>query len=212
MLGRLYLVVTPRPGWSLEATLDRTERALAGGVEVVQLRAKDWEARPTLALGERMLALARRYGVPFFLNDRPDLAALLGADGVHLGQDDLPISYARRLMGPGKIIGLSTHNAAQVREAVTAQPDYVGFGPIFSTSTKADHDPVVGLEGLRAARALTTLPMFAIGGITAESVGEIMAAGADGVAVISAILKAPDLGAAIRTFQQHLPTPDSQAP
>ena len=80
MLGRLYLVVTPRPGWSLEATLDRTERALAGGVEVVQLRAKDWEARPTLALGERMLALARRYGVPFFLNDRPDLAALLGAD------------------------------------------------------------------------------------------------------------------------------------
>ena len=185
---------------------------MAGGVEVVQLRAKDWEARPTLALGERMLALARRYGVPFFLNDRPDLAALLGADGVHLGQDDLPISYARRLMGPGKISGLSTHNAAQVREAVTAQPDYVGFGPIFSTSTKADHDPVVGLEGLRAARALTTLPMFAIGGITAESVGEIMAAGADGVAVISAILKAPDLGAAIRTFQQHLPTPDSQAP
>ena len=89
MLGRLYLVVTPRPGWSLEATLDRTERALAGGVEVVQLRAKDWEARPTLALGERMLALARRYGVPFFLNDRPDLAALLGADGVHLGQNDL---------------------------------------------------------------------------------------------------------------------------
>lgn len=151
-------------------------------------------------------------GALLIVNDRCDLAMAVNADGVHLGQDDLPIVYARQLLGPEKIIGLSTHNAAQVSEAVAAQPDYLGFGPIFGTSTKTDHDPVVGLEGLRAARALTRLPMFAIGGITAESVAEIMAAGADGVAVISAILKAADLDAAIRTFQQQWPTPDLQAP
>lgn len=116
LLGRLYLVVTPRPGWSLEATLDRTERALAGGVEVVQLRAKDWEARPTLALGERMLALARRYGVPFFLNDRPDLAALLGADGVHLGQNDLTPEEARRFFAG--MVGRSTHAPEQALRAL----------------------------------------------------------------------------------------------
>jgi thiamine-phosphate pyrophosphorylase len=97
--GRLYLVVTPRPGRSFAETLDRTERALAGGVEVLQLRAKDWEARPILELGERMRALAERYGVPFFLNDRPDLAALLQADGVHLGQNDLTPLEARRFFG-----------------------------------------------------------------------------------------------------------------
>lgn len=150
-------------------------------------------------------------GALLIINDRCDLAMAVDADGVHLGQEDLPITYVRRLLGPGKIIGLSTHSAAQVREAVAEEPDYVGFGPIFSTSTKADHDPIVGLEGLRAARALTMLPMFAIGGITADSVGKIIAIGADGVAVISAILNAPDLGMAIRKFQQGLSTPDRQA-
>lgn len=155
---------------------------------------------------------ATEVGVLLIVNDRCDLAMAVEADGVHLGQEDLPIAYARRLLGPGKIIGLSTHTVAQVHEAVTTQPDYIGFGPIFRTATKADHDAVVGLEGLRAVRALTTLPIFAIGGITADSVGEVMAAGADGVAVISAILKAPDLGSAIRNFQQSLSTPDRQDP
>ena len=147
---------------------------------------------------------ATEAGAMFIVNDRCDLAMAVDADGVHLGQEDLPITYARRLLGPGKIIGLSTHTATQVREAAVLKPDYIGFGPLFKTSTKSDHDPVVGLEGLRAARELTTLPIFAIGGITADSVGEIIVAGADGVAVISAILKAPDLGGAIRAFQQTL--------
>jgi thiamine-phosphate pyrophosphorylase len=114
--GRLYLVVTPRPGWSFAETLDRTERALAGGVEVLQLRAKDWEARPILELGERMRALAERYGVPFFVNDRPDLAALLGADGVHLGQNDLTPPEARRFFR-GRV-GRSTHAPEQALRAL----------------------------------------------------------------------------------------------
>ncbi len=141
------------------------------------------------------------------INDRCDLALAVKADGVHLGQEDLPITDARRLFGPEKIIGLSTHTTDQVREAAFLKPDYIGFGPIFSTSTKADHDPVVGIEGLRAARALTTLPMFAIGGIRPDTVGDIMTAGVDGVAVISAILKAADLESAIRTFLHPLSRP-----
>ena len=101
---------------------------------------------------------AREVGALLIVNDRCDLAMAVDADGVHLGQEDLPITYARRLLGPDKIIGLSTHTVAQVREAVSGQPDYIGFGPIFSTSTKADPDPVVGLKGLREVRALTRLP------------------------------------------------------
>lgn len=207
----LYLVLDPavRPDRPLH---DLLREAAAHGVRLFQYRDKQATMKAAYAKAFALRQAATDVGAILIVNDRCDLAMAVNADGVHLGQDDLPISYARRLMGPEKIIGLSTHNAAQVREAVTAQPDYVGFGPIFSTSTKADHDPVVGLEGLRAARVLTTLPMFAIGGITAGSVAEILATGADGVAVISAILKAPDLGAAIRTFQQHFSTSDPQAP
>lgn len=155
---------------------------------------------------------ATEAGALLIVNDRCDLAMAVDADGVHLGQEDLPIAYARRILGPGKIIGLSTHSMAQVRAAVAEQPDYIGFGPVFNTATKADHDPVVGLDGLRAARFLTTLPMFAIGGITADSSRDVMAAGADGVAVISAILNAPNLESAIRNFQQSLATPARRDP
>ncbi len=155
---------------------------------------------------------AKEVGACLIVNDRCDLALAVHADGVHLGQDDLPIADARRLLGPEKLIGLSTHNPEQVREAAELKPDYIGFGPIFSTATKADHDPVVGLEGLRAARALTTLPMFAIGGITADRVNDIIAAGANGIAVISAILKAQDLEQAIRTFQHPWSGPSRPTP
>jgi thiamine-phosphate pyrophosphorylase len=155
---------------------------------------------------------ATEVGALLIVNDRCDLAMAVDADGVHLGQVDLPIVYARQLLGPGKIIGLSTHNVAQVRDAMTGRPDYIAFGPIFSTSTKADHDPVVGLDELRAVRSLTTLPMFAIGGITADSSRDVVAAGADGVAVISAILNAPNLGPVIRNFQQSLATPARRDP
>lgn len=150
--------------------------------------------------------VAAEVGATLIINDRCDLALAVNADGVHLGQEDLPLADARCLLGPEKIIGLSTHNQEQVREAAALQPDYIGFGPVFSTATKSDHDPVVGIEGLRAARALTTLPMFAIGGIAAQHLAELIRAGADGVAVISAILKASDLEAAIKPFLQPFST------
>lgn len=114
-------------------------------------------------------------------------------------------------MGPDKLIGISTHNPDQVREATAGQPDYLGFGPIFKPDSKQDHDPVVGLDGLRAMRRLTSLPVFAIGGIQIDQVGAVMNAGADGVAVISAILKAADIREAVREFLAQMPTPASPA-
>jgi thiamine-phosphate pyrophosphorylase len=185
---------------------DILREAAAQGIRLFQYRDKRATMRDAYLIARALRQAATEVGSLLIVNDRCDLAMAVDADGVHLGQEDLPIAYARRLLGPGKIIGLSTHTMPQVREAVSAQPDYIGFGPVFSTSTKADHDPVVGLEGLRAARALTTLPMFAIGGITAESSRRVMEAGADGVAVISAILKAADLESAIKKFQQALAT------
>ncbi|MBH0178884.1 MAG: thiamine phosphate synthase [Nitrospira sp.] len=134
------------------------------------------------------------------MNDRCDLALAVDADGVHLGQGDVPYGYARTIMGPTKLIGLSTHTMNQVKEAETLKPDYIGFGPIFKPGSKQDHDPVVGIEGLRAVRSLTARPIFAIGGITVENAGEVMTAGAHGVAVISAILNAPDVRRAVSGF------------
>lgn len=201
MLAGLYLVLDPsvRPDRPL---VDVLRKAAALGVRLFQYRDKlaSMKAAYTQALALRQAAT--EVGACLIINDRCDLALAVNADGVHLGQDDLPIADARRLLGPDTLIGLSTHGPEQVREAVQLKPDYIGFGPIFSTATKTDHDPVVGLEGLRAARTLTTLPMFAIGGITADRVDDIIAAGANGVAVISAILKAPDLDQAITSFQQ----------
>ena len=184
--------------------VDVLRAAAALGVRLFQYRDKQATMKEAYAQALALRQAATEVGAWLIINDRCDLALAVQADGVHLGQEDLPMADARQLLGSEKVIGLSTHTTEQVREAVILKPDYIGFGPIFSTSTKADHDPVVGLDGLQAARALTTLPMFAIGGITADSVGDIMAAGADGMAVISAILKAPDLDAAIRTFHQAL--------
>jgi thiamine-phosphate pyrophosphorylase len=130
---------------------------------------------------------------------------------VHLGQGDLPPDLAKKVMGPDKLIGISTHNPDQVREATAGKPDYLGFGPIFKSGSKQDHDPVVGLEGLRAMRSLTSLPVFAIGGIQIDQAGDVMRAGANGVAVISAILKAPDISHAVKTFLAQLPGPASPA-
>jgi thiamine-phosphate pyrophosphorylase len=153
--------------------------------------------------------LAAELGVLFVVNDRCDLALAVDADGVHLGQSDLPLAYARKIMGPDTLIGLSTHNAEQVKEADGLKPDYIGFGPIFKPASKRDHDPVVGTEGLRAVRPLTTLPIFAIGGITVDHVGDVLQAGANGVAVMSAILKAPDLQRAVSELVRRMPAPAS---
>ena len=141
----------------------------------------------------------------FIVNDRCDLALAVEADGVHLGQGDLPYDLARKVIGSNRIVGLSTHNSHQVEEAERVRPDYIGFGPIFKPGSKQDHDPLVGLDGLRTIRSLTTLPVFAIGGIVLDRVDEVIRAGADGVAVISAVLRSSDIRQAVGEVLSRMP-------
>ena len=195
-LSGLYVILdaSVRPDRSLGDVL----RESAGvGVSLVQYRNKSASIKEAYAEALLLRKVASDLGVWFIVNDRCDLTLAVEADGVHLGQDDLPYAEARMLLGPDKIIGLSTHNAEQVRQADKLKPDYIGFGPIFKPASKHDHDPVVGLEGLRQIRPFTSLPIFAIGGIQANQVKAALQAGANGIAVISAVVAAPDVKKAV---------------
>ncbi|HEY6973248.1 MAG TPA: thiamine phosphate synthase [Nitrospiraceae bacterium] len=195
-LHGLYIILDPSicPDRPLHSVLTQSAQA---GTQIFQYRNKLVSMKEAYAEALPLRNAAADLGVLFIVNDRCDLALAVEADGVHLGQDDLPYAEARMLLGPGKIIGLSTHNAEQVRQADKLKPDYIGFGPIFTPGSKEDHDPVVGLEGLRQVRPLTKLPIFAIGGIHAEQACAVMQAGADGIAVISAVLEASDVKKAV---------------
>ncbi|UVT17898.1 MAG: thiamine phosphate synthase [Nitrospira sp.] len=183
----------------------------AAGAKLFQYRNKTDSMKAAYAEASVLRNVARELGVLFIVNDRCDLALSVDADGVHLGQGDLPLSLARAVMGPDKLIGVSTHNPEQVSAVIAGEPDYLGFGPIFKPSSKADHDPIVGVEGLTEIRLLTALPIFAIGGITPQNVEKVMRAGADGVAVISAILKALDIRDAVNDFVSRISAPTSPA-
>lgn len=140
--------------------------------------------------------------VVLIMNDRADLALAAEFDGVHVGQEDLSVATVRRIVGPKLIVGTSTHNPEQVREADAANPDYIAIGPVFATQSKANPDPIVGLEGVRLARSLTDKPVVAIGGITLANCQEVVAAGADGLALISALL--PDPAKSVAQFRRIL--------
>jgi thiamine-phosphate pyrophosphorylase len=154
---------------------------------------------------------AREYGAEFFVNDRPDITYLAGANGVHVGQDDLTVEQARALVGPHRWVGVSTHNREQFERAVLTSADYVAIGPVFATTSKANPDPVVGTELLRQLRPLTQKPIVAIGGIRLENAPEIIQAGADAVAVISDILAASNPAERASQFLQRLDTATSAA-
>jgi thiamine-phosphate pyrophosphorylase len=199
---RFYALLDPalRP----ELPLAELARLLAGaGVRLVQLRAKQASSRELLAMTEE---LQDRLPVScsLIVDDRADVAALAGDAGVHLGQDDLPPAAAREILGPGALIGLSTHNEDQVRAAASAPVDYLAFGPIFATVSKEKPDPVVGLDGLRRVRSLTEKPLVAIGGITPEKVAQVIAAGADSVAVISGWLASDDIPRWLEEYRRAL--------
>lgn len=163
-----------------------------GGAQVIQLREKQKEAREFFEEAEAALRIARARGVRLIINDRADIARVLGADGVHLGQDDLPPEAARSLLGERAIIGFSTHNVEQAIAASRLPVDYLAIGPIFATSSKENPNPVVGLDGLRRVRAaLPSMPLVAIGGITPQNAPETLAAGANSLAVIGALLTDP---------------------
>ncbi len=192
---RLYLV-TDR-GLSLGRDIEWiVGEAVAGGVTIVQLREKDIDTREFVALGLRLKALLAPLGVPLIINDRVDVALAVDADGVHIGQSDMPYDVARRLLGPDKIIGLSVETLDQVKEANLLDVDYIAVSPVYSTPTKTDTAPPFGLEGLRQAVSLSRHPGVAIGGMNADTVPAVLATGIDGVAVVSAICSAPDPRAA----------------
>ena len=198
---RLYLV-TDRP-LSLGRDLAWiVEEAVAGGVTIVQLREKDIDTREFVALGLRLKEILTPLGVPLIINDRVDVALAVDADGVHIGQSDMPYDIARRLLGPEKIIGLSVETQAQVLEANKLDVNYIAVSPVYSTATKTDTALPFGLEGLRQAVAASGHPVVAIGGMNAATAPDVFAAGVDGIAVVSAICSAPDpraAAAALRT-------------
>lgn len=201
--ARLYLVTGA-------ISDDRLTAALAGGVDILQLRLKDADDDAILAQAARVQAVCRRYRVPFLLNDRPDLARAAGADGVHLGQEDMPVAEARALLGPDAIIGLSTHTPAQVDAAEALAIDYFAVGPIHATPTKPGH-PAVGEALIRYAASRAVTPFFAIGGIDTSTVIAARAAGAHAVAVVRAITDASDPTAAAAALRAALEAGDEPA-
>jgi len=180
------------------------EAAAEGGVTAVQLRAKELGTRDFLNLALRLIERLAERRVPLLINDRVDVALACGAAGVHLGQEDLPVADARRLLGKGRTIGLSVNTLPEALAAEASGADYIGLGPIFATATKVTALPVLGVEGVAAVRAKVKLPIVAIGGVNEENARQLIEAGADGVAVVSALMNAPDPAAAARRLRQAL--------
>lgn len=174
---------------------------ISGGATLIQLREKHASPREFYEDAKKALDIARANQVKIIINDRVDIAAVLGADGVHLGQDDLPPQYARKLLGKHAIIGFSTHSVAQAVAAVKLPVDYIAIGPVFDTKTKEDPDKTVGLAGLKAVRdAIGDLPLVAIGGINSDNMAQVLKAGADSAAIISSLF------APTESIQQRMTT------
>jgi thiamine-phosphate pyrophosphorylase len=200
--ARLYFISDARPGGRPLAEV--LEPALAGGADLFQLRDKTASDDALLAACAVARELCTRAGALFVVNDRPDIAAAAGADGVHVGQDDASVAHARAIVGPDVLVGLSTHSPGQI-DGVPDEADLIGVGPIYATPTKADRAPV-GLELLDYAAAEARLPWFAIGGLDAETTPQAVAHGARRIAVVRAIADAPDPAVAARELQGLLGT------
>jgi len=200
---KLYLLIGPDCGAA--SVRDTARQAIAGGAEVIQLRDRMASDAELLAMAAELRELTDETGRMFIVNDRADIAAVVGADGLHLGQHDLPIADARRLLRPGAIIGKSTHSLVQARAAVNEGADYIAVGPIFPTTTKYDAEEPIGLDLVERLAEKVTIPIVAIGGINAENVSQVVAAGAQRVAVCSAICCADDPKAAAQAIHARLP-------
>ncbi|HEY4451662.1 MAG TPA: thiamine phosphate synthase [Solirubrobacteraceae bacterium] len=203
--ARLYLVCAPTPAEESDAgeLPDLVRGAVAGGVDIVQLRDKQLSDEALIAIAHAARVLCERLGALLIVNDRPHVALEAGADGVHVGQDDLPVAEVREIVGPDTLIGLSTHAAAEI-DAVDAElVDYIGVGPVHETPTKPGR-PAVGLELVRYAAAHAGVPFFAIGGLDEANIGEVLDAGATRVCVLRAIGAAADPEAAARALRAQI--------
>ena len=175
--------------------------AIAGGTSVVQLREKECSTREMIKLARALLDVTRPAGVPLIINDRVDVALAVDADGVHVGQDDMPASIARRLIGPDKLLGVTAANPDQARQAMANGADHIGCNAVFYTPTKTDTGQPLGLDGFRQLAQSVSVPVVAIGGVKAGNAGDLIRAGAAGVAVVSAIMSADDPAGAARALR-----------
>ena len=200
LAAKLSLYLVADPGQTAGDFHKAVEAALANGVTAVQLRTKLGTDRQVLELARSVAILCRVHGALFLINDRVDIALAAGADGIHLGVDDLPLEDARSLLGPDCVIGFSPETDQQVRESRERGADYLGVGPVVTTASKDDAGHPIGLNGLRRRVELSGIPVIGIGGITPATYPDVLATGAVGAAVISAILRAADPGQAAREF------------
>jgi thiamine-phosphate pyrophosphorylase len=202
-IGRLHLLtdVVLQSRFSHE---DLARLGIAGGADTIQLREKGGSTHRMIEVAKRMAAVCRESGVPLIVNDRIDVAIAADADGVHLGQSDFPIPLARRLLGEGKLIGGSAATLEEAKICLAEGADYVGFGPVYPTSSKEDAGPVSGREVLRQVVETIPLPVIAIGGVSVENVREVMKAGAYGIAVISAVCCQIDPEGATKALREEL--------
>lgn len=203
--ARLYGIVDL--GYVARASLIRvTAEMIEGGIDVIQLRAKGHSNDEVKRWGATLLPICREGGVPFFLNDNASLAASLGTDGVHVGQDDAAMDEVRKIVGPDMLVGRSTHSLAQAA-AAAADPrtDCIGFGPLFATPTKPAYAPIGTAEIREVVSRHPDLPIFCIGGIKKENLAELVAAGAKRAVIVSGILQAPDIAAYVRSARSLLP-------
>ncbi|MGV3659393.1 MAG: thiamine phosphate synthase [Prosthecobacter sp.] len=201
--ARLYGIVDL--GYVTSTNVERmTAQLCVGGVDVLQLRAKKLEKAEIEALARLMLPITREHGVPLVINDHLDIAATVGSEGVHVGQDDDAVARARAAVGTSVFVGKSTHSLTQAVAAQAEGADYIGFGPLYATGTKPDYVPI-GLQDITEVHQRVTLPIFCIGGVNAARLDEIVAAGARRVVVVSAFLQAADVGAEVRALKARLP-------
>lgn len=202
VMPRLYVVLDA--GLIRGPAQEIAGQLISAGVRMLQYRAKNLSAREMLETATALAEMTHNSGATFFVNDRPDVAYLAGAHGVHVGQDDIGVEQARGVMGQDRWVGVSTHNLQQFEEAAASSADYIAIGPIFETATKMNPDPIVGTEPIRRMRPLTRKPIVAIGGIRLESAASVIEAGADSIAVISDILSATDPAEQARQFIRRL--------
>ena len=202
-IGKLH-ILTDTVLQSRFSHMEITRLAIAGGADTIQYRQKSGSTREMIEIARNMKRLCSEAGVTFIVNDRLDVAIAAEADGVHLGQDDFPIPMARELLGEGRIIGGSAATLDEARKCLSEGADYVGFGPVYPTSSKDDAGPVSGIDILKQVVEIIPLPIIAIGGVGAENIPDVMRAGARGIAVISAVCCQDDPEDATRSLYQAL--------
>ncbi len=199
----LYIITDQRISHG-KSHLEVAEAALAGGATVVQFRDKEIKDSEAVVACREIYKLTKKKGVSFIVNDRVEVAKAVDADGVHLGQEDMSFSSARKILGKEKIIGISVETVEQALKAVEGGADYLGVGPIYPTATKLDAGKVLGIARLKEIRESVNIPIVAIGGINENNLEEVLKAGVDGVAVISAVVSAPDITEACRKLKNKI--------